>query len=62
MPNPAKKGGPTMMARIGVMQALNRKVERVFNPDRKDTHWRKAEPATYPQFKTAESWSYLPAI
>jgi hypothetical protein len=32
-------GGPTMMARIGVMRALNRKVERVFNPDRKDHHW-----------------------
>jgi len=33
--------GPTMMARIGVMRALNRHVERVFNPDRKDTHWGK---------------------
>ena len=28
-----------MMARIGVMKALNRDVERVFNPSRKDTHW-----------------------
>lgn len=26
------RGGPTMMARIGVMKALNRHVERVFNP------------------------------
>jgi hypothetical protein len=26
-------------ARIGVMRALNRHVERKFNPDRKDTHW-----------------------
>jgi hypothetical protein len=26
-------------ARIGVMQALNRKVEGVFNPDRMDHHW-----------------------
>ena len=34
-------GGPTMLARIGVMQALNRHVERVFNPDRKDHHWGK---------------------
>jgi hypothetical protein len=34
-------GGPTMFARIGVMQALNRKVERVFNPERKDPHWGK---------------------
>ena len=32
-------GGPTMMARIGVMRALNRHVERVFDPDRKDHHW-----------------------
>jgi len=32
-------GGPTMFARIGVMRALNRRVERVFNPDRKDHHW-----------------------
>jgi len=30
-----------MFARIGVMKALNRDVERVFNPDRKDTHWGK---------------------
>jgi hypothetical protein len=29
--------GPTMMARIGVLTALNRHVVRVFNPDRKDT-------------------------
>jgi hypothetical protein len=28
-------------ARIGVMRALNRNVERVFNPDNKDTHWGK---------------------
>jgi hypothetical protein len=32
-------GGPTMFARIGVMRALNRHVERVFNPDRKEHHW-----------------------
>jgi hypothetical protein len=31
--------GPTMFARIGVMQALNRHVERVFNPTRKEHHW-----------------------
>jgi hypothetical protein len=35
----AEPGGPTMFARIGVMRALNRHVERVFNPDRKDPHW-----------------------
>jgi hypothetical protein len=31
-------GGPTMMARIGGMRALNRGVERVFT-SRKDHHW-----------------------
>ncbi len=31
--------GPMMFARTGVMRALNRHVERVFNPDRKDPHW-----------------------
>jgi hypothetical protein len=35
----ADLGGPTMFARIGVMRALNRRVERVFDPDRKDHHW-----------------------
>ncbi len=30
----ATSGGPTMFARIGVMRALNRHVQRVFNPDR----------------------------
>jgi len=33
--------GPTMMARIGVMRALNRNVERVFNPSRKGKQWGK---------------------
>jgi hypothetical protein len=28
-----------MLPRIGVMRALNRDVERVFSPDRKDHHW-----------------------
>jgi hypothetical protein len=37
----AEKNGPTMMAGIGMMRALNRHVERVFNPSRKDTHWGK---------------------
>jgi len=35
----ATSGGPTMFARIGVMRALNRNVERVFNPNRKNHHW-----------------------
>jgi hypothetical protein len=34
----ATSGGPTMFARIGIMRALNRHVERVFDPDRKDHH------------------------
>jgi len=33
--------GPTMMARIAAMEALDRHVERVFNPERKDIHWAK---------------------
>jgi hypothetical protein len=40
-------GGPTMFARIGVMQALNRNAVREFNPDRKDHHW--GEPKTRPR-------------
>jgi hypothetical protein len=32
-------GGPTMFARIGIMRALNRRVEPVFDPSRKDKHW-----------------------
>jgi hypothetical protein len=35
----ATHGGPTMFARIGVMRALNRHVERVFDPTRKEHHW-----------------------
>jgi hypothetical protein len=35
------RGGDPMLARIGVMKALNRHVERVFNPDAKETHWGK---------------------
>jgi hypothetical protein len=30
-----------MHARIGVLRALNRNVERMFGPSRKDTHWGK---------------------
>jgi hypothetical protein len=36
----AETGGPTMLARIGVMRALNRRVVREFT-DRKDHHWGK---------------------
>jgi hypothetical protein len=32
-------GGPTMVARIGIMRALNLNVVREFNSSRKDMHW-----------------------
>jgi hypothetical protein len=32
----ATHGVPTMFARIGIMRALNRHVERVFDPTRKE--------------------------
>ena len=35
----AEHDGPPMFARIGIMRALNRHVDRVFNPSRKDKHW-----------------------
>ena len=35
------RSGPTMMARIAVMKALNPHVVREFNLDRKGTHWGK---------------------
>ena len=35
--------GPTMMARIGVMRALNRGYVQEFNPSRKNTHWGRAK-------------------
>jgi hypothetical protein len=35
----AELDGPTMFARLGVMRALNRHVERVFDPIRKKKHW-----------------------
>jgi hypothetical protein len=37
----AENTGPPMFARIGVMRALNRHVERTFDSSRKDTHWGK---------------------
>jgi hypothetical protein len=35
------RGGPTMMARIGFMQALHRNVVREFKTSEKKTHWGK---------------------
>ena len=37
----AEHGGPTMLARMGVMQALNRHVVPVFEGSGKKTHWGK---------------------
>jgi hypothetical protein len=39
----AENGGPTMLARIGVMWALNRHRVREFNLDRNEAHWGQAE-------------------
>jgi hypothetical protein len=41
MRSPVVLNGPTMFARIGMMRALDRHVERVFNSDRKEHHWGK---------------------
>src|ERR1700733_5076377 len=35
----AERGGPIEFARIATLRALNRHVERVLNPSRKDAHW-----------------------
>jgi hypothetical protein len=37
----AKQNGPTMFARIGVVRAINRNVERPLDTSRKDHHWGK---------------------
>ena len=37
----ATRGGPTMLARIGVIRAMHRNEKRVFNTDRKEMHWGK---------------------
>jgi hypothetical protein len=34
-----ERNRPTILARIGFMQALNRHKVREFNPNRKDPHW-----------------------
>jgi hypothetical protein len=34
-------GGHTLLARVGVLRALNRHVERVYSSERKETHWGK---------------------
>ena len=35
-----------MFARIGVMRALNRHIERLFDASRKDHHWGRGKLAT----------------
>lgn len=37
-------GGPTMFARIGIMQALNRHHVREFDPKHKEPHWGRRKP------------------
>ena len=39
----AEDRGPLMHARIGMLRALNRNVERMFDSTRKDTHWGKRD-------------------
>jgi hypothetical protein len=39
----AEGRGPLLHARVGMLRAMNHGVERVFNPDRKDTHWGKGK-------------------
>jgi hypothetical protein len=37
----AEDRGPMLFARMGLLRATNREVERVFDPSRKDVHWGK---------------------
>ena len=37
----AEQNYPMYFARAATLRAINRNVEQVFNPDRKDTHWGK---------------------
>jgi hypothetical protein len=37
--NAAEHDGPIEFARIATLQAINRHLERVFDPTRKDKHW-----------------------
>jgi hypothetical protein len=45
----AELGGPMMFARVGIMRALNRHVERVFDTSRKDHHWGRRKLARDPE-------------
>jgi hypothetical protein len=37
----AEGRGPLLHARVGILRAMNHGVERVFRPDRQETHWGK---------------------
>jgi hypothetical protein len=49
----ATRGGPTILARIGVMKALNRHVVREFNPSRKDPPLGQPQAGARPLVSTA---------
>ena len=56
----AESGGPTMFARIDVMRALNRHVERVFDPSRKENALGQAQIGEGPmKFLSRRRWSIL---
>ena len=39
MTQAAEHGGPMIFAQMGMLQAVHRHRQRVFNSDRKDPHW-----------------------
>jgi hypothetical protein len=40
----AERGGPIEFARIAPLRAINRHVQRAFDPSRKDTQWGRGRP------------------
>jgi len=50
----------TVVARIGMLRALNRHVERVFDPSRKDTHWGKRKLTQLAQNRGSSSGKSMP--
>jgi hypothetical protein len=59
----AERGGPTMLARIGIMRALNRHVERVFDSYRKDPLGKAeagAGSVTIPEVFVPTAWAFCP--
>jgi hypothetical protein len=43
----AEDRGPMFFARMGILRATNRSIERVFDPSRKATHWGPRKLARY---------------